>query len=61
MSEMVRYSLNTLPEANEYAAQKRAQDCKEVSVFHHRVTFKPQEILPDIDFRGDAGELIENK
>lgn len=33
----------------------------DVSVFHHRVTFKPQEILPDIDFRGDAGELIENK
>lgn len=32
-----------------------------VSVYHHRVTFKPQSILPDIDFRGDAGELIENK
>jgi hypothetical protein len=32
-----------------------------VSVFHHRVTFKPQSILPDIDFRGDAGELLENK
>lgn len=33
----------------------------DVSVYHHRVTFKPQEILPDIDFRGDASELIENK
>ena len=33
----------------------------DVSVFHHRVTFKPQSILSDIDFRGDAGELIENK
>lgn len=32
----------------------------DVSVFHHRVTFKPQSILPDIDFRGDAGALIEN-
>lgn len=32
-----------------------------VSVYHHRVTFKPQSILPDIDFRGDAGELFENK
>lgn len=32
-----------------------------VSVYHHRVTFKPQSILPDVDFRGDAGELIENK
>jgi hypothetical protein len=33
----------------------------DVSVYHHRVTFKPQQILSDIDFRGDAGELIENK
>jgi hypothetical protein len=33
----------------------------DVSVFHHRVTFKPQQILPDIDFRGSATELIENK
>ena len=33
----------------------------DVSVYHHRITFKPQRILPDIDFRGDAGELIENK
>lgn len=33
----------------------------DVSVYHHRVTFKPQSILPDIDFRGDVGELIENK
>lgn len=32
-----------------------------VSVYHHRVIFKPQSILPDVDFRGDAGELIENK
>lgn len=32
-----------------------------VSVYHHRVTFKPQSILPDVDFRGDAGELIQNK
>jgi hypothetical protein len=32
-----------------------------VSVYHHRVTFKPQEILSDIDFRGDAGELLQNK
>lgn len=24
----------------------------QVSAYHHRVTFKPQSILPDIDFRG---------
>lgn len=30
---------------------------RDVSVYHYRVIFKPQTILPDIDFRGDAGEL----
>lgn len=29
----------------------------EVSAYHYRVTFKPQTIIPDIDFRGDAAEL----
>jgi hypothetical protein len=33
----------------------------DVSVFHHRVTFKPQSILSDIDFRGSVEELIDNK
>ncbi len=28
-----------------------------VNTYHHRVTFKPQSILPDIDFRGDAGQM----
>ncbi|OJT96809.1 MAG: hypothetical protein BGN83_00305 [Rhizobium sp. 63-7] len=28
------------------------------SAYHYRVTFKPQSILPDIDFRGDTGELL---
>lgn len=28
-----------------------------VSPYHYRVTFKPQAIVPDIDFRGDAGDL----
>ena len=31
-----------------------------VSEYHHRVTFKPQSILPDVDFRGDAGDLMQN-
>ncbi len=33
----------------------------EVSAYHYRVTFKPQTILPDIDFRGSSTELLENK
>jgi hypothetical protein len=28
------------------------------STYHYRVIFKPQTIIPDIDFRGDAGELV---
>jgi hypothetical protein len=30
----------------------------DASAYHYRVIFKPQTILPDIDFRGDAGELL---
>lgn len=29
-----------------------------VSAYHYRVVFKPQTIIPDIDFRGDAEELM---
>lgn len=28
------------------------------SAYHYRVIFKPQTILPDIDFKGDADELL---
>ena len=33
----------------------------DVSAYHYRVTFKPQTILPDIDFRGSGTEFLENK
>lgn len=29
-----------------------------VSAYHYRVTFKPQTIIPDINFRGSTGELL---
>lgn len=35
-------------------------DAAKASAYHYRVTFKPQAILPDIDFRGSAKELITN-
>ncbi len=41
-----------------YFAERLAR--ADVSVFHHRVTFKPRSVLPDADFRGDAGALTEN-
>lgn len=30
-----------------------------VNVYHYRVTFKPQTILPDVDFRGDVGAAVK--
>lgn len=30
------------------------------SVYHYRVTFKPQSIIPDFDFRGSANDLTTN-
>ena len=29
-----------------------------VSTYHYRVMFRPQVILPDIDFQGDVNELV---
>lgn len=34
-------------------------EAKSVSAYHYRVVFKPQVIIPDIDFRGDARELVK--
>jgi hypothetical protein len=41
-----------------FAQQMETAD---VSVHHYRVIFKPQSIIPDVDFRGDAGELLRNR
>lgn len=30
----------------------------DVSTYHNRITFKPQSVIPDIDFRGDAEDLV---
>ena len=32
---------------------------KDVSVYHYRVVFKPQTIIPDVDFRGSVKELAK--
>ena len=36
-------------------------DSASVSAYHYRVVFRPQTILPDIDFQGDMNELTTNK
>tara|TARA_R110000851_G_C12800614_1_gene537408 strand:+ start:177 stop:590 length:414 start_codon:yes stop_codon:yes gene_type:complete len=33
----------------------------DVSVYHNRITWKPQSILPDIDLRGDVSELTTSR
>ncbi len=32
----------------------------DVSVYHNRLIFKPQSIVPDIDFRGDIDALVND-
>ncbi len=32
---------------------------KNVSRYHYKVVFKPQSIIPDIDFRGSSDQLID--
>jgi hypothetical protein len=34
-------------------------DLADVSVYHYRVVFRPQTIIPDIDFEGDDNELLQ--
>jgi hypothetical protein len=34
-------------------------ESKSVGVYHYRVIFKPQTIIPDVDFRGDFDELVK--
>ena len=34
-------------------------DAAHASAYHYRVIFKPQTIIPDVDFRGDASELVK--
>lgn len=33
----------------------------QVSEFHYRTVFRPQSLIPDIDFQGSADELVNNK
>lgn len=35
-------------------------EARNVSEYHYRVIFKPQVIIPDVDFRGDTRELLSS-
>lgn len=55
--EYAKHFLGLSDNVTYFAEQLKTVD---VSVYHHRITFKPQEILPDVDFRGNVEELTEN-
>lgn len=55
------YKRHTLVLSDNTTAFVEQMDAAKVSAFHYRVTFKPQSIIPDVDFRGDAAELLPNK
>ena len=52
----VKHFLGISDNVTYFAEQLEVAD---VSVYHHRIIFKPQIIVPDVDFRGDVGELLE--
>ena len=52
--EFKKHFLGLSDNVTYFAEQLRTAD---VSTFHHRVLFRPQTIVPDVDFQGDAKEL----
>lgn len=55
--EFVRHQLGLSDNTTYFAEQLEAID---VSTNHYRVTFKPQQIIPDIDLRGSFEDLVTN-
>lgn len=53
-----KYIRNFLSDSNDIVAIVEQMDPVPVNVYHFRRTFKPQTIIPDIDFRGSSGELM---
>jgi hypothetical protein len=54
-SDFRKHFLGLSDNVTYFAEQVEGAD---VSVYHHRIIFKPQSILPDVDFVGDAGALV---
>jgi hypothetical protein len=53
-----KFIRNFVSDSNDIVAIVEQLDPVPVNVYHFRRTFKPQSIIPDIDFRGSAGELL---
>lgn len=57
-SEYKKHFLGLSDNVTYFAEQTQASN---QSAYHYRVIFKPQTIIPDIDARGDQGELLQNR
>ena len=53
-----KFVRNFLSDSNDIVAIVEQMDPVPVNVYHFRRTFKPQTIIPDIDFRGSSGSLM---
>lgn len=53
-----KHSLGLSDNVTFFSEQLESAD---VSVYHYRVVFKPQTILPDVDFRGSTTDLPRNQ
>ena len=56
-NEFSKHFLGLSDNVTYFAEQAGSVDA---SVFHTRITWKPQSIIPDIDLRTSAEELFEN-
>lgn len=52
------YRKDTLGLADNVSYMVLQSETVDVSVYHFRRTFKPQSVIPDIDFRGSAEDLL---
>lgn len=51
------YKKHTLGLSDNVSFFSEQLDSADVSVYHYRVVFKPQSILPDVDFKGSTDDL----
>lgn len=53
------YKRHTLVLSDNTSAFVEQLESAKASAYHYRVIFKPQTLIPDVDFRGDVGELLK--
>ena len=54
-----RFIRNFVSDSNDIVAIVEQMDPVPVNVYHFRRAFKPQTLVPDIDFRGSTAELMQ--